>query len=266
MAICEPVTGSKVRMALIGTEGCAATPTVKRVIITAAAAFEATTVQMSLDPAYSAGSYTAATRKNLYQNTVLYVGAALTPVKVLRDYVLSTTAQAISVAPLISAIAANSTADTYLAGLLCLNSKAITASPQTGAANEDCDEGGLLKQFITGVTRDISLSGQIQTGTSHWALLQDIGQRTSNAFFYLDYNKIYGEYGLLQLAPVTATNAAVGSVVEFASTAQVLSYNSHSPSSLLNSVRENGDLLLTATQLTAQNATRALYGFAPLTV
>jgi hypothetical protein len=263
MTLCKPVIGSRVTVAIIPNSQCLKNPKVERVILTAAAALDATTISVSLDPSYVPGAYTATSKRNLFANTLLFFGAGLTPVRVLEDYVLDLTAQTISVAPVSAPIAANATADSYLAGRLCLNSKTINANAQTGAANEDCDTGALLKNVITGVVRDMALTGQIQTSRSFWLLLQRLGSETETGFFYQDLNRVYGAYGTLQLGPVTETNASVGSVVEFQSTAQIFSYAQHYPASMVGAVDPltPDTVVLSASQKAANDVVRRLWGY-----
>lgn len=265
MSLCKPVTGDLVRLSLAPNPSCLLTPQINRVITTAIAQ-DATTASLGLDPAF--GSYSASTIRNLYSGTVLYFGAAQTPIKIVKDYVLTTTAQTVEIAPAPLAVAANALADSYLAGQLCLNSKTLNTNPQTANAYEDCDGDGLLKSVIVGNTRDLQISGQLQSSASLWALLERLGNKNSNAFFYLTYSDLFGEYGKLQLSAPNKTNAAVGSLTDFTSTAQILEWNQHYPVSSVGladpSSTTNG-VILTAAGLGVQQAVRRLWGLPPLT-
>lgn len=268
MTVCKPLNGSLTRLSVLANPNCLPTPVVERVIATTAIVPGTTTsVTIGLDPAYVAGGYTATTTRTLYANTVLFFGVAQTPVKVLRDYVLTTTAIPVEIAPTTVAVAANTVADSYLAGVLCLESKQINSQTQNGAANEDCDQG-LLKNFYTGVTRDMAIAGQLGSASSFWALLSNLGDNLSNVFFYLDYNRLYGEYGVMQLSPFGTTGNQVGSVVTFTSAGSILSFARHLPANQVGvpDPLNPGTELLTSGGLIAQNTYRRLFGFQDLTI
>lgn len=244
------------------------TPKVERIVSTVAITpITSTTATIGLDTAYVAGGYVAATTRALYANTVLYFGAAQTAVKVLKDYTLTTTPQVVEIVPVLAAVAAAAVADSYLAGVVCLESKQIDTNAQSDNANEDCDDG-LLKSLYTGFTRTITLSGQVGSSASFWALMGQLGDKLENAFFYLDYNRLVGDYGLMQLSPIGFTNNQVGSIVKFSAQGNILKLARHLPANMVGVVDPlvPTQPILTSAGLTAQNASRRLYGFADLTI
>lgn len=268
MSVCKFLNGSFTRLALVPNPNCLDVPIVERIISTVAlVAGTSVTATIGLDPAYVAGGYTAATTRQIYANTVLYFGVAQTPVKVLKDYVLTTTPQVVSIAPVTAAVAAAAVADSYLAGVVCLESKQINTNTNTGSANEDCDDG-LLKNVYTGFTRDMALAGQVGSSASFWALLGAVGDKLENVFYYMDYNRLAGEYGLMQLSPFSFTGNQAGSLVTFTSQGSIIKLDRHYPANMVgvpNPVNPAVSLL-TVPGLAAQNAARVLYGFPSLTV
>lgn len=114
----------------------------------------------------------------------------------------------------------------------------------------------------------MTLTGQVGSNASSWAVIERVGRELGTCFYYLDYNRLSGEYGTMQLAPFVFTGNEVGSVVSFNSQGSILDSKVHYPVNLVDypDPQNPGQVIIDAAGITAQNAARRLYGFKDLTL
>jgi hypothetical protein len=269
MSSCAKIIGSKTSLMIGGLAKCGqATPVIQRVKVLTPAVVNSTTIGVQLDAAFTptTGAYTAASVIPIYANTYLYFGAGLVPVKVTRDALLTLTGTTLEIAPANAAVAAlttTATAQSYLAGRLCLETKNITTSPQTGQANEDCGDN-LLVQVYTGFTKDMSITGFPSTSAAFWLYFNSIGEKLENVYFYLDYDSKYGRYGQGQLTPASDTNNTAAQLLGFSANLSITDIDTDLPAGLVGYPDPISGAVYTAGAIAAANTRRALYGLAPL--
>jgi hypothetical protein len=249
---CGRISGNNIFAAMIPNVGCKTTPTVQRIVATTATAALSETISLSLDAAYVAGGYTAASSIRIYANTILFFGASLLPVTVLEDYFLTTSAQAVRIAPVTTAIALNATADSYLAARICSETFNITSPPQTVATNENCQD--LLTDTITGVKRVASISGMPNAKSgSYWDVIVKQGRALGYVFYCVVYDGKYAEFGNMQISSPDFQEGGKATIQKFQVSGQISDYKDIYP----NTEKTPAQVLIDDNRL-------RLYGFAPL--
>jgi hypothetical protein len=166
-------------------------------------------------------------------------------------YFITTTAQQINVKRLTAPIlAANVTAQTYFAIKLCLKSSNITTNTTQIDNTTNCT-GALFTQINVGFMQMLDLAGFVASKDYGFYLLQQLGKNLQSCFFLVDYNGRFSRGGVVQLTDPSITEAVVKQLVGFTVQGQI------------QSIESDFGSYLTATQLTACNSQRVLYGFAP---
>lgn len=269
MASCKKLIGTKTSLIIGGLAKCGSSaPVIHRVKVLTVATVQGTTIGLQLDSTFTptSGAYSGTTALPLYANTYLYFGASLVPVKIVKDGILTTAGGTFEIAPASAAVAAltaASTADSYLAGRLCLETKNITTSSQTGQANEDCGDN-LLVQVYTGYTKDLSITGFPSTSVAFWQFFNSIGEKLESVYFYLDYDNDYGRYGVGQLTPASDTNNTAAQLVGFSANMSITDINTDLPNALVGYPDPVTGVVYTSLAVAAANVRRALYGLPPL--
>jgi hypothetical protein len=269
LASCKKISGTKTSLYIGGLAKCGqSTPVIQQVKVLTPAVVNSTSIAVQLDAAFtpSTGAYTATTVIPVYANTYLYFGASLVPVKVTKDALLTLAGATLEIAPANAAVAALTTASTaqsYLAGRLCLETKNITTSPQTGQANEDCGDN-LLVQVYTGFTKDMSITGFPSTSAAFWLYFNSIGEKLENVYFYLDYDSQYGRYGQGQLTPASDSNNTAAQLLGFSANLSITDINTDLPASLVGYPDPITGAVYTAGAIAAANVKRGLYGLPAL--
>jgi hypothetical protein len=253
---CNQVVGSLVNISIVPNLNCSAAP-VTHQVITTATAVGATQISLALDSTFvpASGAYTASSRYALTPGTILQFGSVYVEVTDTLSgdgvYFITTTAQQVNVKRLTAPIiAANLTASTYFAIKLCLKSSNITTNTTQVDNTTNCT-GALFTQVNVGYMQMLDLAGFVASKDYGFYLLQTLGKQLQACFFLVDYNGRFSRGGIVQLTDPSITEAVVKQLVGFTVQGQVQSISSDYGS------------YLTAAQLTAANAERTLYGFAP---
>jgi hypothetical protein len=187
---------------------------------------------------------------------------------VVKDALLGLVGVSVEITPANAAVAAlttTATAQSYLSCRLCLETKNITTSNQTGQANEDCGNN-LLVQVYTGFTKDMSLTGFPSTSPAFWSFFNGIGEKLEYVYFYLDYANKYGRSGTGQLTPASDTNNTAAQLVGFSANMSITSINTDLPASLVGYPDPSTNVTYTAADVTAANVRRRLWGLPSLEV
>lgn len=269
MSACKKTLGTKTSLYLIGPAKCGqATPVLHRVKISTVATVSGTSIGLQLDTTFTpiTGAYTAQSAVPVYANTVLKFGASAVPVKVVKDAILTTAGVTVEISPANAAVAAlttTATADSYLAGRICLETKNITTNAQTAQANEDCGDN-LLVQVYTGFTKDLAITGFPSTSVAFWHMFESLGQNLDTVYFYLDYDGKYGRYGTGQITPASDTNNTAAQILGFSANLSITSITTDLPLSLVGYPDPVTGVIYTAANITANNVRRALYGLPDL--
>lgn len=270
---CSKYSGSNTTVSFIPNPDCRTSPVAQRLIMTVVPTLLGETATIGLDPAFVPAApevaYTAATRKTLYKGTSLYFGAGLVRVIVAKDTILSTTAAVVPIEPAsaaAAALAANSTALSYLAGKLCLDSKNIAFNPQSSVANEDCGVEGeaLVVNVYTAYTAEMALTGFPSGSMAFWTFLNLIGQKLGRVDFYQNISNKYGRFGTGQLTPAGDQNNASAQLYGFTGTLAISKITNDLPKSLINMPDPNTGVVYTAAAAAIVDARRALWGYQPL--
>jgi hypothetical protein len=271
LSACTKIIGSKTSLYISAPARCGQlTPVIQQVKVLTPAVLNGTTIGLQLDTTFTptSGAYTALSAIPIYANTVLFLGAGLVPVRVVNDAILTLAGATVNITPANAAVAAlttTATAQSYLGGRLCLETKNITTNNQTGQANEDCGNN-LLVQVYTGFTKDMSLTGFPSTSAAFWSFFNGIGEKLEYVYFYLDYANKYGRTGTGQLTPASDTNNTAAQLVGFSANMSITSISTDLPNSLIGYPDPSSGTIYTAADVAAANARRRLWGIASLDV
>lgn len=253
---CQQVVSSRVNVSIVPNLNCSPAPVTHQVKASVAAVAGDTAISIVLDSAFSptSGAYTVASKYALTPGTILKFGTQYVEVTDTNDgagvYFITTTAQLVNVKRLKAAVALDATAQTYFAIKLCLKNSNITTNSTQVDNTTNCT-GTLFTQITVGYQKMLDMAGFMASKDYGYEVLRLLGKDLQAVFFCIDYDNRFSNAGVAQLTDPSLTEVAVKQLAGWSIQGQIQSIDSSYGS------------YLTATDLTAANTERALYGFTP---